>query len=84
MEKESPNFLWFKIAKEYTKTEKDIYVCGTYIPPQNSIYFYPELFEELKKDIEKFSAFGSIFLIGDFNSRTGKYSDNVCQEGNPL
>ena len=82
MEKESPNFLWFKIAKEYTKTEKDIYVCGTYIPPQNSIYFYPELFEELENDIEKFSTFGSIFLMGDFNSRTGKYSDNVCQEGN--
>ena len=66
-----------KIAKEYTKTEKDIYVCGTYIPPQNSSYFYPELFEELENDIEKFSAFGSILLMGDFNSRTGKYSDNV-------
>ena len=78
MEKESPNFLWFKIAKEYTKTEKDIYVCGTYIPPQNSIYFYPELFEELDNDIEKFSAFGSILLMGDFNS------DNFCQEGNTI
>ena len=42
----------------------------------------PELFEELENDIEKFSAFGSILLMGDFNSRTGKYSDNVCQEGN--
>ena len=84
VEKESPNFLWFKIAKEYTKTEKDIYVCGTYIPPQNSIYFYPELFEELENDIEKFSVFGSILLMGDFNSRTGKYSDNVCQEGNSI
>ena len=48
VEKESPNFLWFKIAKEYTKIEKDIYVCGTYIPPQNSIYFYPELLKNLK------------------------------------
>ena len=76
VEKESPNFLWFKITKEYTKTEKDIYVCGTYIPPQNSIYFCPELFEELENVIEKFSAFGSILLMGDFNSRTGKYSDN--------
>ena len=61
MEKESPNFLWFKIAKEYTKTEKDIYVCGTYIPPQNSIYFYPELFEELENDIEKFSLLDQFF-----------------------
>ena len=25
-----------------------------------------------------FSSKGSIFLLGDFNSRTGKYSDSVC------
>ena len=55
-----------------------MYVAHIYIPPQNSIYFCPELFEELENDIEKFSAFGSILLMGDFNSRTGKYSDNVC------
>ena len=65
VEKESPNFLWFKITKENTKTKKDIYVCGTYIPPQNSIYFYPQLFEELENDIEKFSAFGFILLTGE-------------------
>ena len=47
VQKESPNFLWFKISNQYTKTTKDIYVCGTYIPPYNSHYFRPELFEEL-------------------------------------
>ena len=45
------------ITKEYTKTERNIYVCGAYIPPQNSVYFCLELFEELENDIEKFSAF---------------------------
>ena len=51
---------------------------------KNSIYFCPELFEELENVIEKFSAFGSILLMGDFNSRTGKYSDNVCRESNTI
>ena len=58
-------FLWFKITKEYTKTEKDIHVCGAYIPRHNSIYFCPELFEERESDIEKFSAFGSVLRMGD-------------------
>ena len=84
IEKESPNFLWFKISNEYTKTAKDIYVCGTYIPPYNSNYFHPDLFEEFENDIEKFSSLGPILIMGDFNSRTGKYSDNVCQEGNTI
>ena len=64
VQKESPNFLWFKISNRYTKTTKDIYVCGTYIPPNNSRYFRPELFEELESDIEKFSSLGSILIMG--------------------
>ena len=54
------------------------------LPPQNAIYICPELFEELENDIEKFSAFGSILLWPDFNSRTGKYSDNGCKEGGTI
>ena len=79
--KKSPNFLWFKISKDYTKTNKDIYTCRLYIPPHNSRYFNGELFEELEMDIALFSSHGSILLMGDFNSRTGKYSDSICQEG---
>ena len=70
--KKSCNFLWFKIDKDYAKTVKDIYTCGLYIPPCNSLYFNEELFE------------GSILLVGDLNARTGKYSDSVCKEGNNL
>ena len=64
VQKESPNFLWFKISNRYTKTTKDIYVCGTYILPYNSPYFRPELFEELESDVEKFSSLGSILIVG--------------------
>ena len=84
VEVQSTNLLWFKILKKYTKTDNDIYVCGAYIPPYNSIYFSPVVFEELENDIEKFSSLGSILLMGDFNWRTGKYPDNVCQDGNSI
>ena len=82
--KASPNFLWFKISREYTKTAKDILVCGIFIPPCNSNYFHPEMFQDLENDIEDYSFQGSILLMGDLNSRTGKYSDFVCQEGNNI
>ena len=42
------------------------------------------IFDELENDIEKFSSLGSILLMGDLNSTTGKYSDIVCQEGNTI
>ena len=80
----SPNFLWFKISKHDAKTTKDIYVCGLYIPPITSNYFDPEIFEALEKDVLNFSSKGSIFLLGDFNSRTGKYSDSVCHDGHNI
>ena len=61
---------------------KEIQVSGIYVPPCNSKYFYPEIFDQLEQDIIDFSPTGSIILMGDFSSRTGKYSDTVSQEGN--
>ena len=84
IQKSSPNFLWFTITNQCSKTEKDLYVCGTYIPPQNSCYFLTDLFGELENDVERFSCLRSILIIGDFNCRAGKYSDSVCQEGNTV
>ena len=84
VEKASPNFLWFKISKNYTKTTKDIFVCCAYIPPYSSNYFHPELFEDLESDIANYSSQGSVLLMGDLNSRTGKYPDSVSQEGSNI
>ena len=50
IEEITPNFLWFKISKQYIKTS-DIYVCDIYILPNGSNYFRPEMFEDLKNDI---------------------------------
>ena len=80
----TPNFLWFRISEQDVKTSKDIYVCGVYILSNSLKYFLPEMFEDLENDIETFYSQGSILLMGDFNSRTGKYSDCVSQEGNTM
>ena len=84
IEKITPNLLWFKISKQCVKTSNDIYVCGVYVPSNGSKYFLPEMFKDLENDIETFYSHGSILLMGDFNSRTGKYSDFVSQEGNTM
>ena len=42
------------------------------------------MFEHLENDFETFYSQGSILLMSDFNSRTGKYSDCVGQEGNTM
>ena len=80
--KTTQNYVWFVIKKDLLNSMKDIHVCGIYIPPCNSKYFDPEIFDQLEQDIIDFSPTGSIILMGDFNSRTGKYSDTVSQEGN--
>lgn len=75
--KTSINFIWCKLEKSYLGTEKDIYLCGAYIPPCNSTYYSPEIFEELEKDISFFKSYGFILLLGDLNARTGKYDDHL-------
>ena len=82
--KTTQHFIWFKIENRFLNSVKNIYVCGVYIPPCNSKYFDNEIFDQLEQDIVRFSSTGSIILMGDFNSRTGKYSDTVSKEGNSI
>ena len=77
MLKASTNFIWCKLDKSCSGTTGDIYLCGAYIPPLNSTYFLPDIFEELEKDISFFNSQGSILLLGDLNARTGKYNDHL-------
>ena len=71
--KVSHNFMWSKLDKILMETEEHVYVCGAYIPPENSEYFSPEIFEELEEDIIEFRSKGFVMLLGDLNSQTGKY-----------
>lgn len=43
-----------------------------------------EIFDQLEQDIGQFSHLGSVILMGDFKSRTGKYSGSVSQEGSDI
>ena len=45
-------------------------------------YFNSDVFEVLESDISHFSQNGEILLCGDFNARTGNYTDSVATEGN--
>ena len=75
--KTTQNYVWFIIKRDLLNSI-NIHVCGIYVPK----YFDLEIFDQLEQDITDFSPTGSIILMGDFNSRTGKYSDTVSQEGN--
>ena len=75
----SEHFIWLKINKSLTGYEKDLYLCGAYIPPNGSPYYesHPDLdiFSNLTNDIAYFSRTGHILITGDLNSRLGLRSD---------
>ena len=71
------NLLWCQIEERLTGLENRISLCGAYIPPTNSKYFSPKIFEELENDIADFRSKGTVLLSGDFNSRAGKYEDSI-------
>ena len=79
--KNTENFLWSKISKEILNSDKDLYVCGTYIPPEKSKYFNLEIFEELENDIIHFSSNANVITLGDFNARTSKLEDFISNDG---
>ena len=70
-------YLWCKLDKSLMGTEEHVYVCGAYIPPEKSKYFPPDIFEELEEDIIEFGSKSFVMLLGDLNSRTGKYDDHI-------
>ena len=37
--KQHSNYMWIKITKEVLSLDKDLFICGVYIPPANSKYF---------------------------------------------
>lgn len=80
--KKCNNYIWSKIDKHVFDTDRDIYICGAYINPENSSYFDENIFENLEYDIEHFSNIGHIIIAGDLNARVGKYDDFVNTEGN--
>ena len=77
----SKNRIWLKLNKTFFGFDKDIFLCGIYIPPVCSFHYNNE-YENLEKEIKTLSKDGSILLMGDFNSRTSCSTDFILNDNN--
>ncbi len=69
--------LWLKINKSTLNMDENLYIGGIYLPPSDSRYAIPSVFETIEKDIVQLSETGNILLTGDYNARTGNLPDYV-------
>ena len=72
---ESDDLLWIKLLKDFFGFEKDVYICGVYISPdENNAVVYANLdkrpYEILLDETARFNELGDVALVGDFNART--------------
>ncbi len=68
--------LWLKFTD--LGNSKPLFLCITYVPPQNSPYADKALYDHIAQEIaEAESTLGSIILAGDFNARTCEEADSV-------
>ena len=72
-----------KLSKHFFKTNKDIIIINTYIPPCNSSYYKRleyDPFEALSNEISQLESHSDIIVCGDFNSRTKTtYEGSIVQ-----
>ena len=55
-----------------------MYICFTYIPPSNSLYYTSHevgFFELLEQDVRYYQQYGKIAIMGDLNARCGDRLD---------
>ena len=66
------------MKKSYFKLRNDVYLCGTFIPPNTIaiITSKTDYFGNLEKSILKYKNKGNIIIIGDLNARIGN-KDNT-------
>ena len=66
--------IWVKFDRNFFNLDDDVYISGTYIWCEDSPAYNivdVDLFELLENDVDYFSNFGTVFIIGDMNSRVG-------------
>ena len=81
------HMIWLKISKDLTGYPKDMFLCGAYIPPNQSPYYeqFPDcdMFDLLSQDLMRFSKQGHIMIMGDLNSRIGHKSEIIELDSHP-
>ena len=69
----SSDIIWIKLDKSYFGVKNDVFLCAAYISPQNSTsdrdITAEEKFDQLRNELDYYSALGEIAIIGDLNSR---------------
>ena len=77
--------LWCHIRRTAHGGTKDILLGSVYIPPENSEYYDPKLFEDLELEVTSQGVNDlSICLRGGINARTSEICDYISEDDNPL
>ena len=81
--KKSNNFVWIEVDKKFiSEINENLLIAGIYIHDITSTYYNDNIFEELDRDILKFSGEGTpILFTGDFNARIGNLNENYEDSG---
>ena len=75
--------LWLKFCREFFNVDTDVFIALVYIPPRTSKYYNVpqnvdfDFFNELQDDIKRYSQNNSVYICGDFNSRTGNQTGGI-------
>ena len=80
--KSSEGFVWLKLYANFFDFEENVFLCGAYIPPENSkneVSQKTDYFEALAVSVTKYSEQGNIMIMGDLNARTGRDSDQQTE-----
>ena len=75
--------IWLKLQKSFFDIDDDIYLCGTYLWPDESPaakYYNVNLFDVLQEDIFYYDQIGTVLIAGDFNARTGSKPDFIVSD----
>ena len=72
--------IWIKLDHIFFNTDSDIYICGVYLWGEDSPAYNitnVDLFEIIQSDIYDFECLGSVYVVGDLNSRIGSRHDYI-------
>jgi exonuclease III len=88
----NPDCIWVKMDSNFFGLEHDIYMCNTYIVPNDSDYFRQQdtdVMSILSDEIGMYSTKGQVLIMGDLNARTGENQETLhtelldtCNSGN--
>ena len=77
--------IWVKLDAVFFKLDTDVYICGTYLWGETSPVYNivnVELFDALETDVTYFQTYGSVYVMGDLNSRVGLRNDCIIHGEN--